>query len=104
MVDIGNPGESEARRRAAALIGHERAERDGKLAAKLDAGIEAPSASPTVDGRAMADRMAGKAGADGKPPQTEQQKRVAEAREKIRVSREKEREDRSHGKDRGRGR
>ena len=104
MVDIVNPGESEARRRAAALIGHERAEREGKLAAKLDAGIEAPSASPTLDGRAMADRMAGKAGADGKPLQTEQEKRVAEAREKIRASRDKEREDRSHGKDRGRGR
>ena len=71
------------------------AKRDGRLAAGQDRTFAEPSQAPTLDGRTIADRMAGKAGADGKPPQTEQEKRVAEAREKIRASRDKEREDRS---------
>jgi hypothetical protein len=48
--------------------------------------------------------MVGNAGADGKPPQSAQEKRLADALEKIRASREKERQDREQGKDRGRGR
>jgi hypothetical protein len=45
-----------------------------------------------------------KADAAGNPPQTEQEKRVAEAREKIRAAREKERQDLQQGKERGRSR
>lgn len=52
----------------------------------------------------MADRTAGKADATGKPPQKGQEKRVAEGRERIRASREKERQEREQGKDRSRGR
>jgi len=48
--------------------------------------------------------MAGKTDADGKLPQTAQEKRQAEALEKIKASREKERQDREQGKERGRGR
>ena len=80
------------------------AERDGRLAAEQDRRLAEPSQAPTLDGRTIADRMASKAGADGKPPQTEQEKRVAEAREKIRAARDKERQEREQGKDRGRGR
>lgn len=80
------------------------AERDGRLAAQQDRTLAEPSQAPLLDGRTINDRMAGKADADGKPPQTEQERRVAEAREKIRASRDKERQEREHGKDRGRGR
>ncbi len=80
------------------------AERDGRLAAQQDRTLAEPSQAPTLDGRTISDRMAGKTDAAGKPPQTEQEKRVAEAREKIRASREKERQERDQGKDRGRGR
>ncbi|MEG3166439.1 MobQ family relaxase [Sphingomonas sp. PB2P19] len=80
------------------------AERDGRLAAQQDRTLAEPSQAPTLDGRTISDRMAGKTDAAGKPPQTEQEKRVAEAREKIRASREKERQEREQGKDRGRGR
>lgn len=80
------------------------AERDGRLAAEQERRLAEPSQAPTLDGQTIADRAAGKAGADGKPPQTEQDKRVAEAREKIRAARDKERQERAHGKDRGRGR
>ena len=81
-----------------------RLERDSKLAAKLSDSIEAPSPAPRMDGREIADRMAGKAGAESTPAKTDQERRVEEARERIRASREKEREDRAQGKDRGRGR
>lgn len=80
------------------------AERDGRLAAQQDRTLAEPSQAPLLDGRTISDRMAGKTDADGKPPQTEQEKRVAEAREKIRASRDKERQERELGKDRGRGR
>ena len=80
------------------------AERDGRLAAEQDRRLAEPSQAPKLDGRTIADRMAGRTGADGKPPQTEQERRVAEARERIRVNRDKERQDREQGKDRGRGR
>ena len=80
------------------------AERDGRLSAQQDRTLAEPSQAPTQDGRTIADRMAGKSDAAGKPPQTEQEKRVAEAREKIRGSRDKERQEREQGKDRGRGR
>ncbi|KQM96375.1 hypothetical protein ASE77_18770 [Sphingomonas sp. Leaf226] len=80
------------------------AERDGRLAAQQDLTLAEPSQAPLLDGRTINDRMAGKADAKGKPPQTEQERRVAEAREKIRASRDKERQDREQGKDRGRGR
>lgn len=80
------------------------AERDGRLAAQQASTLAEPSQSPLLDGRTIADRMAGKTDADGKPPQTEQERRVAEAREKIRASRDKERQERDQGKDRGRGR
>ena len=81
-----------------------RLEHDGKLAAKLSDGIEAPSAAPRMDGREIADRAAGKPAAEHAPAKTDQERRVEEARERIRASREKEREDREQGKDRGRGR
>lgn len=80
------------------------AERDGRLAEQQDRTLAEPSQAPTQDGRVIADRMVGKVDAAGKPPQTEQEKRIAEAREKIRASRDKERQDREQGKDRGRGR
>lgn len=80
------------------------AERDGKLAAQQDRALAEPSQAPAQDGRTIADRMAGKADAAGKPPQTAQEKRQAEALEKIRASRDRERQDREQGKDRGRGR
>lgn len=80
------------------------AERDGKLAAQQDRTLAEPSQAPTLDGRTIADRMAGKADAAGKPPQTAQEKRQAEALEKIRASRDRERQDREQGKYRGRGR
>lgn len=80
------------------------AERDGRLAAQQDRTLAEPSQAPLLDGRTISDRMAGKTDAAGKPPQTEQERRVAEAREKIRVSRDKERQEPEQGKDRGRGR
>ena len=80
------------------------AERDARLAAQQDRTLVEPSQAPVQDGRTIADRMAGKADADGNPPQTAQEKRQAEALEKIRASREKERQDREQGKGRGRGR
>jgi len=80
------------------------AERDGRLAAQQDRTLAEPSQAPLLDGRTINDRMAGKTDADGKPPQTEQEKRVAEAREKIRASRDKERQEREQGKDHGRSR
>ncbi len=79
-------------------------ERDGKLAARQDRALAEPSQAPTQDGRTIADRMAGKADVAGKPPQTAQEKRQAEALKKIRASRDRERQDREQGKDRGRGR
>lgn len=79
-------------------------EQDGQLAAKQDRTLAEPSHAPTQDGRTISERMAGKADAAGKQPQTEQEKRVAEAREKIRAARDKERQEREQGKDRGRGR
>lgn len=80
------------------------AERDGRLAAQQDRTLAEPSQAPLLDGTTINDRMAGKTDADGKPPQTEQERRVAEVREKIRASRDKERQEREQGKDRGRGR
>jgi len=80
------------------------AERDGRLAAQQDRTLAEPSQSPTLDGRTISDRMAGKTDAAGKPPQTEQEKRVAEAREKIRAQREKERDANEKSKGRGHGR
>lgn len=80
------------------------AERDGRLAAQQDRALAEPSQAPLLDGRTISDRMAGKTDADGKPPQTAQEKRQAEALEKIKASREKERQDREQGKERGRGR
>lgn len=101
MAAIDGTARTDAQRQAE---GRAVAERDGKLAAEQDRALARPSQAPELDGRAIADRMAGKAGSDGKPPQTEQEKRVAEAREKIRASREKERQAPEHGKDRERGR
>jgi len=80
------------------------AERDGRLAAQQDRALAEPSQAPLLDGRTINDRMAGKTDAAGKPPQTEQERRVAETREKIRASRDKERPERDRSKDRGRGR
>jgi len=80
------------------------AERDGRLAAQQDRALAEPSQAPLLDGRTINDRMAGKTDADGKPPQTAQEKRQAEALEKIKASRDKERQGREQGKDRGRGR
>lgn len=54
-------------------------ERDGRLAAQQDCTLAEPSQTPTQDGRTIADRMAGNAGTDGKPPQAAQEKRQAEA-------------------------
>ena len=48
--------------------------------------------------------MADKTDADGKPRQTAQEKRQAKAFEKIKASRENERQDREQGKEHGRGR
>ncbi len=79
-------------------------ERDGRLAEEQDRRLAQPSKAPMLDGQTIADRAAGKADANGKPLQTEQEKRVAEARERIRASREKERQEREQGKDRGHGR
>jgi hypothetical protein len=80
------------------------AERDGRLAAQQDRTLAEPSQVPTLDGRTISDRMVGKADAAGKPPQTEQERRVVEAREKIRAQREKERDANEKGKGRGHGR
>lgn len=79
-------------------------ERDGQLGAQQGRTLAEPSQAPTQDGRTIADRMAGKTDAVGKPLQTEQERRQAEALQKIKASREKERQDREQGKDRGRGR
>lgn len=93
---------ADAQRRAAE--GRATSERDGRLAGALSDSIEGPSAAPRADGREIADRMAGKAPNKGAPAKTDQERRVEEARERIRAAREKEREDRTQGKDRERGR
>jgi hypothetical protein len=97
MAIDGTTRTDEQRRAEARAI----VERDGRLAAQQDRRLAEPSQAPAQDGRTIADRMAGKV---DKPPQTAQQKRQAEALEKIRASRDRERQDREQGKDRGRGR
>lgn len=103
----GTTDASDARQRREAEQ-RARLERDGKLAATLSDSIEAPSTAPRADGREIADRMAGKAGAESAPAKTDQDRKIEEARERIRAQRvnerEKERGDREQGKDRGRGR
>jgi len=66
-----------------------RRERDGRLAGALSNSIVAWSTTPKLDGREIADRMAGKPDSERTPAKTDQERKVEGARERIRAQRKR---------------
>lgn len=73
-----------------------RLERDGRLAARQDETLAAEATSPAKDAATAKERQG------AQRPDAEQERRVKEARERIRAQRDKEREDRDRPRGRGR--